>query len=65
MISFQKRIYLKRDRQVTKMKQYKITKIIWAKNYSTALKNERDAEIVEICLNEALDKPNTTIGFLH
>ncbi len=45
------------------MKAYRITKIIYAKDLDTALKNERDADLVEITLNEQLDKPNTSIGF--
>lgn len=45
------------------MKQYKITKVIYAENTILALKNESKAEIVEVCLNEGLDKPNGSIGF--
>lgn len=45
------------------MKQYKITKVIYAKDFKTAIKNEPNATIVEIVLNEELSKPNGSIGF--
>ena len=37
------------------MKQYKITKIIYSKNISVALKNEPQAEVVAIELNEPVE----------
>jgi hypothetical protein len=45
------------------MKAYRITKIIYAKDFITAIKNEEKAEIVEITLNESIEKPNASIGF--
>lgn len=45
------------------MKQYKITKIVYAKDLATAFKNEKSAEIVECILNENIISPNNTMGF--
>lgn len=45
------------------MRSYRITKIIYAKDLETALKNEVQADLVEITLNETVEKPNTSIGF--
>jgi len=45
------------------MKQYKITKLIYAKDFNTAIKNESNATIVEVILNEELVKPNGNIGY--
>mgnify|MGYP000855959559 CR=1 FL=1 len=47
------------------MKQYRITKIIYAKNLATAIKNESKADIVEISLNENIEKPSNQIGFTN
>lgn len=44
------------------MKQYKITKIIFAESITSALKNELKAEIVDIELNEPITQSNK-IGF--
>lgn len=45
------------------MKQYKIIKIVFAKDIKTAIKNESEADIVDICLNEDIKTPNESIGF--
>lgn len=45
------------------MKQYKITKIVFAKDLLTALKNENKAELVECVLNEIITVPNCQMGF--
>lgn len=45
------------------MKAYRITKIIYAANLAIAIKNEKKADIIEITLNEQVDKPTGTIGF--
>lgn len=45
------------------MKQYKIIKIVFAENIKAAIKNELKADIVDISLNEDIDKPNKTIGY--
>lgn len=45
------------------MKQYKITKIVFADNISIAFKNESKAEIVDIELSEPIQQPNNSIGF--
>ncbi len=45
------------------MKQYKIIKIVFADNIKTAIKNEKEADIVDISLNEDVKTPNDQIGF--
>lgn len=45
------------------MKQYKIIKIVFADSIKAAIKNEHNADIVDISLNEDIDKPNNSIGF--
>jgi len=44
------------------MKQYKITKIIFAKSIIDAIKKEKESEIVEIFLNEEIKK-DEKVGF--
>lgn len=45
------------------MKQYKIIKIVFADSIKAAIKNEQKADIVDISLNEDIDKPNQTVGY--
>ena len=45
------------------MKQYKITKIIFAKDIQDAAKKESKAEVVEIFLNEDIERPDNSLGF--
>lgn len=45
------------------MKQYRIVKIVFAEDISTAFKNEKKAEIVECVLNESINSPNNSVGF--
>jgi hypothetical protein len=45
------------------MKQYKIIKIVFADSIKTAIKNEKEADIVDISLNEDIKEPNGSIGF--
>lgn len=46
------------------LKRYKITKIIYAKNFSQAVKLEKDAEIVDIELNQDVTHPEEGISFI-
>jgi len=47
------------------MKEYRITKIIFAKNFADALKKEKEAEIVDMCLNEEVSQDiiKSKLGF--
>jgi hypothetical protein len=45
------------------MKPYRITKIIFAENLAEAFKNEPKAELVEIQLNEEVERPVAGYGF--
>lgn len=46
------------------MKRYKITKIIYANNFSQAVKLEKDAEIVDIELNQDVMTPEEEMSFI-
>ena len=45
------------------MKQYRITKIIFAKDIAESIKKEREAEIVSVDLNEEVNEDDKRIGF--
>lgn len=45
------------------MKQYKIIKIVFADSIKSAIKNEKEADIVDISLNEDIKEPNNTVGY--
>ena len=39
------------------MKQYKIVKILFAKNFADAVRKEKTAEVVDVMLNEDITLP--------
>ena len=47
------------------MKPYRITKIVYAKNFKDATKRESEGEIVEVQLNEPVERPTEKYGFTN
>lgn len=46
------------------MKQYKITKIVFAKDFVDAVLKEKKAEIIDVALNEEVAGPKATkVGY--
>lgn len=64
MISLRRKKYLIAEKyQGINMKQYKITKLLYADSIKDAILRENQADIVEVGLNEDYKPNNITIGF--